>query len=336
MNDPISIKDIAAHCGVSAMTVSRALRGVNGVGEETRARVLKTAEDMNYVPNSNARSLVKSSANIIGISFPTLFNDVFADMFEGMRRTFDNAGYSTVVNTTNYDVGGEADWVSNLLSWRPAGIVLTGVDHDPSLRRIVRSVEIPTVEIWDVTDDPIDMCVGIDHFLAGFDLAQLMIEKGYRRPAYLGLPIGRDQRSDRRFYGIQKAFEQLDASCKVAHSIHEFSNQFKLGFEGTRELLREPTKPDIIFYSNDHMAFGGISAAETFGFDVPDDIGIVGFNALSLTEVLRRKLTTVRTPRRLMGETAARNMIAKINGVTPDTTVRLPVKIEAGETTRSR
>ena len=91
-------------------------------------------------------------------------------MFEGMRRTFDKADYSTVVNTTNYDVGSEADWVSNLLSWRPAGIVLTGVDHDPSLRRIVRSVEIPTVEIWDVTDDPIDMCVGIDHFLAGFDL----------------------------------------------------------------------------------------------------------------------------------------------------------------------
>ena len=316
------------------MTVSRALRGVNGVSHDTREAILKVARELNYVPNSNARSLVKSSANIVGISFPTLFNDVFADMFEGMKRTFEKAGFSTLVNTTNYENEGEAEWVSNLLSWRPAGIVLTGVDHDPSLRRILRSVDIPTLEIWDVTEDPIDMCVGINHVDAGFELGQMVIDKGYLRPAFVGLPLGRDLRADRRLKGVEMAFEQAQDAEKVVHCIREVSNQFALGYNAIIGLLRDRDTPDVVFFSNDHMAFGGICAAEHFGYSVPQDIGIVGFNALSLTEVLSRPLTTARTPRRQIGETAARNMIAKIHGLTPQRVVTLPVKIETGDTTR--
>lgn len=229
----------------------------------------------------------------------------------------------------------ESDWVTQMLSWRPAGIVLTGIDHDPNLRRLLRSVEMPTVEIWESTEDPIDMCVGINHHQAGFELAELMIELGYCQPAFMGFSLGLDPRSDRRFEGIKAAFNQLKPSSIVLHSTREEVNQFKAGYDGAVELLSQQDKPDVIFFANDHMAVGGLSAAAELGLNVPTDIGVVGFNALPITEVLRQPLTTVRTPRRHIGELAARKMISKIRGVEPQGTTTLPTRIEVGATTRN-
>jgi LacI family gluconate utilization system Gnt-I transcriptional repressor len=93
-------------------------------------------------------------------------------------------------------------------------------------------------------------------------------------------------------------------------------------------------QPDVIFYLNDHMAFGGQVACEAKGLSVPHDIGLVGFNALDLSGVLPVPLTTVKTPRRLMGITGARNLLARIHGVQPQKSVALPVEIVEGGTTR--
>ncbi|MEO1748638.1 MAG: LacI family DNA-binding transcriptional regulator, partial [Pseudomonadota bacterium] len=176
----IKIEDVAREANVSIMTVSRALRGVEGVSEAKRAEIFDIAEKLRYQPNFNARSLVNVQSSLIGILFPTLFNDVFAEMLDGMRPTLESAGFTTIVTTHEYDNERELDWIETVRYWRPAAVVMTGIDHDPKVRRVLQRDQIPTLELWEHTDDPIDLCVGIDHQQAGVQIASAMIELGYR------------------------------------------------------------------------------------------------------------------------------------------------------------
>lgn len=329
------IEDIARMAGVSTMSVSRALRGVEGVSEATRAKIQRIAELMNYVPDSSARSLSQPTSNLIGISVPTLFNDVFAEMLAGMRGTFQSAGYETVIDTTDYDSAAELEWIERLLSWRPAAVILTGGHREPALRKRLIERTVPTLELWQHSKAPIDICVGIDHYAAGFSIGNYVAGLRYRRPAFVGAPQNRDQRAEERLLGFSRAFD-FDSIDAVLTARPIETNAFEAGRTGTRTLLLDAARPrpDVIFFLNDHLAFGGLMACHELGLDVPSDIGIVGFNALGLTKVLPLAMTTVSTPRRLMGIIGARNLLARIKGAIVTPSLCLPVEIIAGETTR--
>lgn len=327
------IQDVALAASVSVMTVSRAMRGVEGVSEATRRRVLAVARDLAYVPNSNARALALTNANLIGIALPTLFNDVFADVLSGMRATFERAGYAMIVETTDYDPDRELAFAERTLAWRPAAIILTGCDHRAALRtRLVRE-GVPTLEIWDVVDAPIDLCVGIDHYAAGRDLARHVVALGYRAPAFVGAPAGLDVRADHRVDGIAEVFRAAGASALRRISV-EGTNPFAVGAGGIRALAGDAR--DVVFFQTDHLAFGGMMAAERAGMRVPDDIGIVGFNGLDLTEVLPRPLTTMITPRRQMGLVGACNVLARMNRAKVAAVTCLRTTLVPGATTRAR
>ncbi|MEM9637142.1 MAG: LacI family DNA-binding transcriptional regulator [Pseudomonadota bacterium] len=326
------IEDVAARANVSIMSVSRAIRGVDGVSEKKRTEILRIAREMKYVPNSNARSLAVANSNLIGISLPTFAGEVFADILNGMRRTFDSAGYSSVIDTTEYSPEAELNWVRRLLSWQPAGIILTGLDHQSETRELLRASPIPVLEIWDHTDNPIDICVGIDHYRAGQMIGEHAVALGYTRPAFVTAPRGYDMRADARLAGLRDVFSREKAT-DVLSARPEASNSFATGFDGTAMLL-DAGAPDIICYLNDHMAFGGLMCCQARGVSVPRDMGIIGFNQLDLASVLPRKLTTVRTLRRLMGITGATHLLARINGVPTEKSKPLPLELIPGETTR--
>lgn len=330
----VRIADVAAAAGVSAMTASRALRGVEGVGPAKRAEIERLAARMNYVPNGNARSLVVANSSLIGISVPNLLNDVFPEILQGMRHVLTVAGFETVIDTTEYDLAREEAWVRRLMGWNPAAVVLTGAHHTQQVRQWLRATGTPTLELWDRSDDPIDICVGVDHWAAGRLIGAHVCALGYRRPAFVGVAAGHDLRADARLAGLRAAFaEGAGVGVVVEQATRELS--FSAGFAGTRALLaREGPRPDVVFYLSDHLAFGGLMALQAAGLSTPEEIGVVGFNALNITSVLPLPLTTVRTPRRQMGDTGARNIVARIHGVRPERTVCLPVVIEPGATTR--
>lgn len=330
------IGDVAAAAGVSLMSVSRALRGVDGVSEATRARILAVARHLDYSPNSNARALSVANSDLIGISLPTFANDVFADILLGMRGTFEQAGYSSVIDTTEYDPHAEWKWAERLLSWRPAAMILTGTDHLPELVERLRASGVPTLEIWDYSADPIDLCVGIDHRAAGGAIGDHAVTLGYRNAVFIGAPEGRDRRADNRRRGLEDAFARVQDGTVRTIGLSN-PNAFANGAQGMREALSLPGPPiDIAFFLNDHMAFGGMMACGELGLSVPGDIGVAGFNQLGLTAVLPVPLTTVATPRHQMGVTGARHLLARIHGVRPKRAIALPVKVLPGATTALR
>lgn len=331
----IKIDDVAREAGVSIMTVSRALRGVEGVSETKRAEIFEIAERLRYQPNLNARSLVNVQSSLIGVSFPTLFNDVFAEMLDGMRPTLETAGFTTIVTTNEYDMTRELNWINTVRHWRPAAVILTGSDHDAKVRQILRQEQIPTLELWEYEKDPIDICVGMDHEKAGEHIANAMIELGYQEPSFVGWSIGHDLRSDKRLEGIRRAYKKAGLG-NVQTARTGRTDSFRAGFDGMKQLAaNNDKKTDIVFFLSDYFAFGGLMACQELGLSVPEDIGIVGFNSVPLNNILPRRLTTVETPRRDMGLVGARQLIARINGITGDLSREFDTRIKFGETTRA-
>jgi LacI family gluconate utilization system Gnt-I transcriptional repressor len=329
-----SLRQVAAAAGVSVMSVSRALRGIDGVSEATRARISALAREMGYVPNGNARALAAANSRLIGLSLPNLFNDVFAEILQGMRRTLRRAGYSTIIDTTDYDLAHELDWFERMTIWRPAALVLTGCAHLPELRRAVTQSPLPVVEIWDVTANPIDLCVGCDHKAAGRDLARHVTALGHRRAAFVGPPEGFDPRADARVAGIAEALADVGAPG-LQRVPAAGDHAYAVGAQGFAA-LDFAAMPDVVFFHNDNTAFGGLMAAQAAGFDVPRDVSIVGFNRLDLTHVLPRPLTTIETPRRQIGEVAAQHLLARLNGLSPPRVTALPCRLVPGTTVAAR
>ncbi len=329
-----SIQDVARRVGVSIMTVSRAMRGVEGVSSAKRSEILAAAKALGYRPSRTARSLAASHSTLIGISLPMLFNEVFADILDGMRRTFDTAGFDLVLDNSDYDSHREALWVERMIDWKPAGVVLSGVDHAPGVREQLRAAGIPTLEIWDQCADPIDVCVGIDHVAAGRAIGEYLLACGYKAPAFVGVEANRDPRAEKRLAGLRSAFLAHGHGGPVVRRSERHAS-FEAGMNETRALLAaDGQHPDCLCYLNDHMAFGGMSACEAHGLSVPGDIGIVGFNGLGINAVLPRPLTTLVTPRLLMGTLGARMLLARINGAKVERQSVVPVEMSVGATTR--
>lgn len=332
------IEDVAAAAGVSIMSVSRAMRGVEGVSSATRARIKALAQDLGYQPSRVAGSLSAANSTLIGVSVPTLFNAVFAEILDGMRDILANAGFETVLDTSEYSEAREAAWVERMIAWSPAGIVLSGLAHKERTRARLAGAGLPVLEIWDYSEDPIDLCVGVDHMAAGLDMGRRLAALGYRRPAYVGVSAGRDLRAEKRLTGLRAGFAEIGATFVSDVRVDDTAS-FKAGFGGVERALDQTAAapPDVICFLNDHMAFGGMTACEGRGVSAPSDIGIVGFNGLDVNDVLPRKITTSITPRRQMGAAGGRLLVARILGAqTRTTTIKLPVKLFEGDTTRDQ
>ena len=222
------------------MSDSRAIRGVDGVSPKTRENILRIARRIGYQPSRVAGSLATTNSTLIGVSVPTLFDAVFAEIFDGMRDTFIRAGMETIIETNEYDPVREAVWIERMVSWTPAGVILTGADHSAEAHARLKAARIPVLEIWDVSSDPIDLCVGIDHRAAGFDMGRHLALLGYRRPTYVGVPDGRDPRAEKRIAGLRAAFAEVGAVLRPEIRI-DGSPSFETGRLGARRALEQAT-----------------------------------------------------------------------------------------------
>ncbi|MEL6965857.1 MAG: LacI family DNA-binding transcriptional regulator [Pseudomonadota bacterium] len=325
------IKDVADRLDVSIMTVSRALRGVEGVSQNTRKRVLQVAEELGYKPNYNARSLAGARSRLIGVSIPTLFDEVFAEILTVARTALERSGFDLIIETSSYDLESESVWVDRVLKWAPAGLIVTGVDHSPAAVERLRDADIPIVEIWDYTNTPIDVCVGLDHEEAGRLAAQHLLDAGYRNACLVGILEDRDPRAEKRFASFARHF---GAAGGVAVHRVDMQPSFEAGQAAV--LKMEPAVRDgfdCFFFLNDHLAFGGLCALQALGVSVPDDVGVMGFNDLCINAVLPRPITTIATERDAMGNLAANRMLSRINGARTPAATQVPVKIKLGATT---
>jgi len=217
-NNRVSLAEVARAAGVSKMTASRVVREDGGYTEATRTKVLAEVERLGYLPNRLASVFAGDrKSTFIGVSIPDLGNEVFTQVLDGIDRRLGSFGYQTVLGLTQHTLEEEEAWIRTVLSWQPAGLILTGRSHSARTTDMLRSAGIPIVEIWDHNARPLDMCVGISHFDSGFEMGRYLIECGYLSLGYVGTSHDTANAATARLDGFTKAV--VDAGGKVAKQL---------------------------------------------------------------------------------------------------------------------
>jgi LacI family gluconate utilization system Gnt-I transcriptional repressor len=296
--------DIAAAAGVSQMTVSRVLRGTGQASEEVRRKVEQAARTLGYVPNRLATALRDETTPLIAVVLPTLGNRVFSEVLNGVTETLSQQGVQPVFGVTEYSPEKEEQLVRDLLSWRPRGIILPGLEHSEATRAAIRASGVRVAEVMDLDGAPISVAFGLSQTEAGRATARHMLEKGYRRFAWIGSQGGRDLRAAKRLHGFRETIRAAGAQM-VAEHLFDGPSSMLAGRRGTADLLSGATPPEAIYFSNDDLAAGGIMHCLAENLSIPGDVALAGFNGLSFLEALPIRLTTVETPRHEMGVSAA-------------------------------
>lgn len=329
---PLTLRDVSEASGVSEMTVSRVLRNKGDVSAATREKVQNAAKRLGYVPNKIAGALASQQVNLVAVIIPSLGNMVFPEVLSGISAVLESTELQPVVGVTDYLPEKEEKVLFDMLSWRPAGVIIAGLEHSEASRAMLRQADIPVIEIMDVDGEPIDTCVGISHRRAGRKMAEAIIEAGYRKIGFMGTKMPLDHRARKRFEGFTRTLAQ--SGIEIAdQEFYSGGSALAKGREMTQAMLERSPDLDFLYYSNDMIGAGGLLYLQETGRKIPDDIGLAGFNAVELLEGLSLRLATMDACRREIGQRAAEVIVERHKGVKDhETTISLKPKLQPGDT----
>jgi LacI family transcriptional regulator len=315
----VTIKDIAKKAGVSITTVSRVVNDkLGGISQETRERVLKIVEEMNYQPNALARSLVTKQTLTLGLILPNISNPFFPEMVRGVEDIANQNGYSVIICNTDDVEDKEKNYIHLLKEKYVDGIIFSsnsrysGEHYD-----ILHKANIPFVLIdrgEEGGEGPYHG-VFIDNEKGGYLATQHLIDLGHKKIACMTGPIELGT-AKRRLLGYQKALYEAKLPIK-SNWIIQGNFRMKTAYLAAKTLLIDE-EITAIFACNDLMACGIYQAAYELGRRIPDDLSVIGFDDIQLVEALTPKLTTIRQSSYTLGKTAAEIMIQDIKKVKSD------------------
>ena len=299
--------------GVSMMTASRALRGAGDVSRRNIDKVRQAASEIGYVGNHLASSLSGQRSSLIGVIVPSMANIVFAEVLAGIAQGIEGSGLQPVFGVTDYDLEKEHDVIRNMLSWNPAGLIVTGLDQSGGARRLLENAKVPVVQIMDLDGVPVDTCAGFSHHAAGVSMAEALLANGRKRFGYVGCGLDADFRAKKRFEGFREALSRAGNAFETTRIAGGLST-VKAGRELTLQILKDRPDLDCIYFSNDDLAAGGAFHCISAGLPVPDRLILAGFNGLDFVESLPIRIATSRTPRREIGQAAAEIVLGSARG----------------------
>ena len=308
----ITIKDIARLANVSIATVSKVINNkTEGISEETKNRILQLIKETGYQPNAIARSLVTKKTKTIGLIVPDISNPFFPDVARGVEDGAHMDGYNVFLCNTDDNLDKEIEYIKVLREKCVDGIIFTS-GSIPKYEHIVelRTSGIPIVIIDRRIDSEDVYGVFLDNYKGGYIATRYLISLGHKRigcvtgPLYVSSAI-------ERLEGYKKAL--MDNGIDIDETlIFEGDYRISGGAVGAEKLLDR--KVTAIFAFNDLMAYGAYLTIRSHGYKIPDDISVVGFDDIQLSQVMEPQLTTIRQPAYDMGLNAVRILINLIGG----------------------
>lgn len=330
---PPTMDDVAEKAGVSQMTVSRVMSGKGYVSTKVRDQVNAAAADIGYVQNRLARGLRSEQSSLVAVVLPTLGNTVFTEVLRGITDALTAQSFRPVFGLTEYSQDNEYELVRDLLSWRPSGIILAGLEHSDKTRKAIAASGVRVAEVMDIDGAPISAAFGLSQRAAGQVTARHMLEKGHRRFVYAGSQSRADLRAGKRLEAFRQTVRDAGGTM-VSEIISAQPSSMVEGRQMTAGILSGSDRPDAIYYSNDDLAAGGIMHCLEEGTSIPDDIAMAGFNGLPYLDALPIQLTTIKTPRYEIGFQAAKYlaMHGKADAHTEPQLVDLGFELSVGQT----
>ena len=325
----VTITDVAQRAGVGESTVSRVLRNQGSVSEATRSKILKAAADLNYVPNRIAGTLASMSSKLVGIVVPSVGNTVVPEVLAGVNTVLEAAGFQPVIGVSNYDALREEALIESILSWRPSGILVAGLEHTDRARAMLKGCGVRVVELLDIDGEGIDIVVGSSQRMAGRKSAEHLLAHNYRRIGYVGHDIRVDIRAGKRLEGFRAVLHENGLNFVDQEFHPSMASSVEAGRIGLARLLKRQAGLDAIYFSNDDLALGGYFHCMEHDISVPRDLALFGYNGLEITRLTPQPLSTIRTPRIAMGKVGANLLLS--GG--PSTIVDVGFELVVGATT---
>jgi LacI family transcriptional regulator len=334
-DDRVSIRQLAKLSGVSVGTVSRALNGYADVRPETRERIVRLAEELDYTPAAAARSLVTQHSHVLGVfldtgeGHPDLQHPFFHEVLGGLKQRIGAGGYDLLLFASERPGNGYGphSYLKRARHHAVEGVVLMGVDpDDPEVRRLVRSdLAVVGVDV-ELTGERTSSVMS-DNVAGALQAVKHLHSLGHRRIATITGLVETKPGGD-RLRGYRDALRELGLAYRDEYVAYgDFYADS--GTAAAAALLALEDPPTAIFAASDMMALGVLGAAGQAGLRVPEDLSVVGFDDMQLVGHVQPPLTTVRQDKHGLGEAAA----AALLGDTSPALITLPVELIVRDST---
>ena len=302
----IRMKDIAKDLGLSQATVSKVLRDHPDIGEETRKRVLDRVKELDYQPNSLARSLVTGRSYLIGLVAPSLLHPFFAEIALALSAAIRDKGYSLIVSSSEEDPELEKEEISRLLGRRLDALVIASTGSNMEQLRRMDANGQPYVLIDRDLPGLAANFVGINDEKAGRLATEHLVDMGCTRIAHIR---GQDNSTGiGRFEGYRQALRHRGlpyVENYVVSRSYVDTETTRQGAEAMRLLLERDPRPDGVFCFNDPLAIGAMTTILEAGLRIPEDIALIGCGNLPNNDWLRVSLSSIDQHSQMIGQRAA-------------------------------
>mgnify|MGYP005990103921 CR=1 FL=1 len=317
--------DIAYRAGVSQSTVSRALRNSPLVNEETRKKVQEIAKELNYQVDKNASNLRSQQSNTIALLLfedPNIdesqINPFFLSMIGSITRACSLKGYDLLVSFQDMN----NNWHSQYEDSNKAdGLILLGYgDYVDYKDKLISLHEQGTHFVrWGAEVKDINITtIGCDNFQGAKQLTQHMLEQGCKSFAFIGTASRRAPEFNERYKGLVQALEEANTNIDEDLIINAISSD-EAGYQATIKLLQNNKKFDALFAASDLIAIGAMRALKENGLRIPEDVAVVGFDDIPLSQFTNPSLTTAKQDTVLAGQLLVKKLFDLINGEKPET-----------------
>lgn len=327
----VTVVDVAQKAGVSISAVSRAFNPQGNCSKKMRAKVFAAADELGYVPNRLARG-IKSRSNLIGILMSDFENPAYLSLLNHFTHKIQaNHSHTLLINTGSELEAEQA--VDLMVGYRIDGLIVTSAHLPEVIVEGCKKNNIPLVFFGRPLTDQKAAAVYCDNIYSGQMAADLLIEAGYKAPAFVGGPLAATSTIDRQRGFIGKLIE---LGCEQWFTAEGGAYSYDAGYEATLKLFASGNQPDALFYADDIMACGGMDALRyELLLDVPEQVGVIGVDNIRLSRSKAYNLTTINQPFELMVE----QLVNLLNGliqdeVEPQQHIKLPCELIVRKSTR--
>lgn len=315
----VTMADIAKLAGVSTITVSRAFKKPDLVTEDLRKRIFAHAQELGYVPNRVASALAGAPSMNVVVLIPSMTNMVFVEMLAGIHEVLYPRGYQMLIGVTRYSPLEEERLLQTYLEFLPDGLLLTGTDHLPTTWSRLETLGRPVVHMMENESREGYPCVGFSQFDGGYAMAKHLVDRGYKRIAFVAAQL--DPRTLARAEGYRQALRDAGLYDPKRELMVPDPSSISMGANLLDRLLTDVPDCDAVFFCNDDLAQGALFQCQRRKIDVPKQLAIAGFNDLPASAWTSPTLTTIATPRYQIGRHAATTLLTLLEGEEPESQV---------------
>ncbi len=308
-----TIRDVAKKAGVSVATVSRVINNKDKVSMKTEQTVRAAIKELAYYPNSIARSLSNRKSNIVGLIVPSINNSFFPEIARAVEDIAQLSGYKVFLCNTDDSREKLVGYLDSLGSQFVDGLIIDSHNITAEDLAKLTGLGIPVVMIDRVLEDENYTSIMVDNRVGGRMATEHLLEVGCNKIAHIQGPED-EMNSVQRMLGYQDKVNTLPWFDKSLIATAEFSVQS--GYEVTMELLARHGDIDGIFACNDLLAIGALKAAHEWGKKVPNELAIIGFDGIAISELTVPGITTVQQPIYQIGELAMQELVSQIKDST--------------------